>query len=91
MQLLALGGRERHVGQATRLSTNLQFPGLETFEGVLCPCGSAGKEFAFSAGDLGLIPGLGKSPGEGKGYSLQYSGLENSRDCIIHGIARSWM
>ena len=40
-------------------------------------------------GDLGLIPGLGRSPGEGKGYSLQYSGLENSVDCIVHGVAKS--
>ena len=38
------------------------------------------------AGDLGLIPGLGRSPGERKGYPLQYSGLENSMDCIIHGV-----
>ena len=45
------------------------------------PCGLAGKESACNAGDLGLIPGLGRSPGEGKGYSLQYSGLENSMDC----------
>ena len=43
-------------------------------------CGSAGKESACNAGDLGLIPGLGRSPGEGKGYPLQYSGLENSMD-----------
>ena len=42
------------------------------------PCGSAGKESACNAGGLGLIPGLGRSPGEGKGYPLQYSGLENS-------------
>ena len=42
------------------------------------PCGSAGKESACNAEDLGLIPGLGRSPGEGKGYPLQYSGLENS-------------
>ena len=42
--------------------------------------GSAGKESVFNAGDLGLIPGLGRSPGEGKGYPLQYSGLENSMD-----------
>ena len=49
------------------------------------PCGSAGKELACNAGDLGLIPGLGRSPGEGKSYSLQYSGLENFMDCIIHG------
>ena len=40
--------------------------------------------------DLGLIPGLGRSPGEGKGYPLQYSGLENPMDCIVHGVAKSW-
>ena len=40
-------------------------------------------------GDLGLIPGLGGSPGEGKGYPLQYSGLENSMDCLVHGVAKS--
>ena len=53
------------------------------------PCGSAGKEYACSAGDLGLIPGLGRSPGEGKSYALQYSGLENSIDCIVRGVAKS--
>ena len=53
------------------------------------PCGSAGKESACNAGDLGLIPGLGRSPGEGKGYPLQYSGLENSMDCIVHWVAKS--
>ena len=42
------------------------------------PGGSAGKESAGNVGDLGSIPGLGRSPGEGKGYPLQYSGLENS-------------
>ena len=45
---------------------------------------SAGKESACNAGDLGSIPGLGRSPGEVKVYSLQYSGLENSMDCIVH-------
>ena len=40
-------------------------------------------------GDLGSIPGLGGSPGEGKGYPLPYSGLENSMDCIVHGVAKS--
>ena len=45
-------------------------------------CGSAGKESTCNVGDLGLIPGLGRSPGEGKGYPLQYSGLENSMDRI---------
>ena len=44
------------------------------------PCGSAGKESAYNAGDLGLIPVLGRSPAEGKGYPLQYSGLESSMD-----------
>ena len=48
-------------------------------------CGSAGKESTHNAGDLGSIPGLGRSPGEGKGYPLQYSGLENSIDGIVHG------
>ena len=47
------------------------------------PCGSASKESACSAGDMSLIPGLGRSPGEGKGYPLQYCGLENSKDCIV--------
>ena len=40
-------------------------------------------------GALVSIPGLGRSPGEGKGYPLQYSGLENSMDCIVHGVAKS--
>ena len=46
------------------------------------------KESACNVGDLGLIPGLG-TPGEGKGYPLQYSGLENSMDCIVHGVTKS--
>ena len=54
------------------------------------PCGSAGEESACSAGDLDSIPGSGRSPGEGKGYPLQYSGLENSMGCIVHGFAKSW-
>ena len=53
------------------------------------PCGSAGKESTCNARDLGLIPGLGRSPGEGKGYPLQYSGLENSMDCVIHEVTKS--
>ena len=53
------------------------------------PCGSAGKESACNVGDPGLVYGLGRSPGEGKGYPLQYSGLENSRDCIVHGVTKS--
>ena len=53
------------------------------------PHGSAGKESTCNAEDLGLIPGLERSPGEGKDYPLQYSGLENSMDCIVHGVAKS--
>ena len=53
------------------------------------PCGSASKESTCNVGDLGSIPGLGKSPGEGKGYSLQYSGLENFMDCIVHVVTKS--
>ena len=54
------------------------------------PCGSAGKESTWNAGDLGLIPGLGRSPGEEKGYPLQYSGLENFMEWIVHGVTKSW-
>ena len=50
---------------------------------------SVGKESTCNAGDLGSIPGLGSSPGERKGYPLQYSGLENSMGCIAHGITKS--
>ena len=54
------------------------------------PCGSAGKESDCNVGDLGLISGLGRSPGEGKGYPFQYSGLENSMEFIVHGVKKSW-
>ena len=54
----------------------------------ICSCGSAGKESACKAGDLGSIPGLGRSPGEGKVYPLQYSGLENPMDYTIRGLQR---
>ena len=48
-----------------------------------------GKESACSVGDLGSIPGLGRSPGEENSYPLQYSGLENSMDCVVHGVAKA--
>ena len=51
--------------------------------------GSDIKESACNVGDLGSILGLGRSPGEGKGHSLQYSGLENSMDCIVHVVSKS--
>ena len=59
------------------------------------PGGSAGKESACNAGDLGSIPGLGRPPGEGNGYPLQYSDLENSMDrgtwwAAVYGVAQSW-
>ena len=48
-----------------------------------------GKESTCNAGDLGLIPGLGRSLGKGNGYPFQYSGLENSVKCIVHGVTKS--
>ena len=78
-------------------------PGFNPWVGKICwrrgrlltpvfsgfPCGSAGKESTCNAGDLDLILGLERSPGEGKGYPLQYSGLENSMDCIVLGVTKS--
>ena len=60
------------------IDTGLGFPGR-----------SAGREFTCNTGGPGLIPGLGSSPGEGKGYPLQYSGLENFMDGTVHGVAES--
>ena len=54
------------------------------------PGGSACKNSAWSVGDLGSIPGLGRSPEEGKGYPFLYSGLEQSMDNIVLGVAKSW-
>ena len=54
------------------------------------PGASAGNQSAHSAGDLGLIPGLGRSLRKANSYLLQYSGLENSMDCIVDGVAKSW-
>ena len=53
------------------------------------PGGSTGEESACNVEDLASIPGLRRSPGEGKGYLFQYSGLENSMDCMVHGVAKS--
>ena len=52
------------------------------------PGDSAGKESTCNVGDLGSISGLGRSPGEGNSYPLQYSGLENSMGCIVHGVEK---
>ena len=71
-------------GFCSFISSSLQLQGF--------PCGSAGKESTCNTGDLGSIPALGRPPGEGKGYPLQYSGLENSMDCIFfsYGLYSSW-
>ena len=53
------------------------------------PGSSAGKESACKSGDPGLIPGLGRSNGEGKSYPLQDSSMESSMDCIVHGVAKT--
>ena len=63
-------------------------PPIPVFLGF--PNGSPGRESAHNAGDLGSIPGLGRSPGEGNGYQLQYSRLENSMVYTVHGVAKSW-
>ena len=68
--------------------------GKEYFKAVYCHSAyegsSAGKGSTCNVGDLGSIPGLGISPGEGNSYPFQYSGLENSMDCIVHGVPKSW-
>ena len=69
-------------------------PAVDFFFLICCfrsgsfPGGSFSKESTCNVGDLGLIPGLGRSPGEGTRYPLQSSGLENSMDCIVHGVAK---
>ena len=65
------------------------------FKVTIFPGGSYGKEYACSVGDPGLIPGLETSPGEGNGYPLQHSCLENPMDrgawrAAVHGITKSW-
>ena len=67
------------------------FPVIINILGIFLgfPCGSAGKESTCNAGDLDLIPMLGRFPGEGNSYPFQYSGLENSMDLIVHGVAKS--
>ena len=72
------------VGKILWRRVRLQTPVFSGFPG-----GSAGKESDHNAGDLGLIPGLGRLPGEGKSYPRQYSGLKNSMDCIVRGVAKS--
>ena len=63
------------------------FLGQEELLGL--PLWLRGEEYTRDVGDLGSVPGLERSPGEGKGYPLQYSGLENPMDCIVHRVAKS--
>ena len=73
------------------LTPNIWMPApLVTLLYYSFPCGSAGKESPCNSGDLSLIPGLGRSPREGKGYPIQYSGLKNSTKCIVRGVTKSW-
>ena len=85
----ANAGDIREVGSILRQENPLE-EGQVTHSNILgLPFGSAGKESTCNVGDLGLIPGWGRSPGEGKDYPLQYFGLENSMNCVLHGIPKS--
>ena len=77
---------DSYVGKICRRRDNR--PPTPEFLGF--PGDSAGKESTCNAGDLGLIPGLGRFPGKGNGCPLQYSGLKNSIDCVVHGVTESW-
>ena len=96
----ALGGERSHETWATVLESYNRvgpppLPGLGLTGSLPVslssgfPDSSVGKESAYNTEDPSLIPGLGRSPGEGKGYPLQYPSLENSTDCIVHGVAKS--
>ena len=82
------GSPVRAILQARTLEQVLPCPppGIFLTQG----CGLAGKQSACKDGDLGSIPGLGRPPGEWNSYPLQYSGLENAMDCIVHELAKSW-
>ena len=80
-------GGEAGWGSAEKAHYELNSVPPDRLQGF--PGDSAGKESACKVRDLGSVPGLGRSPGEGKGFPLQYSGLENSMDCIVHGVAKS--
>ena len=83
--------KKLQFGQTGRLAVGRCWQEMKAGRGHLAfPGGSAAKESTCNAGDLDSIPGLGRSPGAGKGYPLQYSGLENSIDCIVHGVIKIW-
>ena len=78
-----------HVAKSWTQLGNCHFTRNVSFTSRASQVVLSGKESACNAGDLGSIPGLGRSPGEGNVYPLQYSGLENSMDSIVHGVAKS--
>ena len=78
LKIIVLPHSKIQVWKSTVFNKNMGFPG-----------GSDGKESACSVRDPGSVPGLGRTPGEGNGYPLQYSDLENSMDCIVHGVTDS--
>ena len=81
------GRTESDMTEATQQQQQQRVCGFSRYQ---VKSGSAGEESACSAGGLGSIPGLQRSPGEGKGCPLQYSGLENSMDCTVQGVTESW-
>ena len=96
--------RDTSLGAEVSSTVNCACPTWSTLFGVLAAellglpasrrafcSSSAGKDSTCNAVDPSLIPESGRSPGEGNGYPLQYSGLVNSRDCILHGVAESDM
>ena len=82
-------GQNTGVGSLSLLLGIFQTQGLNLGLPYCFPGGSEVKASASNVGDLG-IPRLRRSPGEGKGYALQYSGLENSMDYTVHRVANSW-
>ena len=91
LQILNFMLCESHPIKNTHTHTHIPFSfiRLENNKMTINLCGSAGKESAYNVGDLSSIPRLGRFSGEGKGYPLQYSGLENFTDCIVHRVAKS--
>ena len=86
--------KERDFKVNVRFVLNLKGQRASLVAQLVFPGGSAGKESTSSEGDLGPIPGLGRSPGEGNSYLLRYTGLENSMDCSppgfsVHGILQA--
>ena len=80
-----------NVSRFSRLLTDyIRLKTLGKVNGRGCPWWLSGKEYMCNVGDMGSIPGLGRSPREGKVYPLKSSALENSMDCIAPGVTKSW-